>query len=323
MSVLDRDIVQTPFAVVGVETTGLSPLHDRIVELTVVVVRPGEEPQVVFDSLIQPERAVTASDVHGITDVDVANAPRFSDVADAFVAALANRVAGAHNAWFEIAFVEAELARCERAFVAPHVCTMLLPRAIDPSVPHLSLAQSCARWSIDPPEAHAARPKALAAAKLLRQHQRDLRKRDVRTFEDLRRRSSSPYAFFESFERPLIDAPPAMHFTRSLAPRGKRAAPARRSNVAEYLDAVMTAAGDLQLDPSERSSLRSLSRQLALSNAEMRAAHAKILWGMLGRYVEDARIDAIEATHVGRLQRLLGELGWAPGDEVDASSDDT
>jgi len=320
MSTLDRDIVQTPFAVLAVETTGLSPIHDRLLELTVVVVRPGDEPQVVFDSLIHPERPVTATDIHGITDADVASAPKFSEIADALVAAFANRVVCAHNAWFEIAFVVAELARCERVFAAPHVCTMLLPRAIDGSVPHLSLTQSCSRWKIDPPEAHAARPKAMTAAKLLRHHHRELRRRGVRTFEDLRRCSSTPYAFFESFEQPLVAAPSAMHFTRSLSPRDRPAAQTRRSKVAEYLDAVMTAAGDMHLDPDERGSLRMLSRQLGLSDAEARAVHAKIFWGMLGRYVEDARIDVVEAAHLGRLRRLLHELGWAPGDDAAAPS---
>lgn len=322
MSVLDRDIVQTPFAVVGVETTGLSPVHDRIVEVAVVVLRPGEEPQLVFDSLVHPERAVTATDVHGIADPDVATAPKFSEIAEALMSAFANRVVCAHNAWFELAFVDAELARCHRETSAPRICTMLLPRAIDASAPHLSLAQSCVRFNVDPPDGHTARSKALAAAKLLRHHQRELRKRELRTFDDLRRGSNSPYEFLKSFERPFIAALPSMHHARVLSPRGKRSATGRRVNVAEYLDAALSAAGDLDLDVAERQQLQGLSRRLGLSDAEVRAVHAKILWGMLGRYVEDARIDVIEASHLGRLQRLLHELGWAPGDDVDASTDD-
>jgi DNA polymerase-3 subunit epsilon len=322
MSVLDRDIIQTPFAVVGVETTGLSPVHDRIVEVAVVVLRPGEEPQLVFDSLIHPERAVTATDVHGIADADVATAPKFSEIAEALMSAFANRVVCAHNAWFELAFVDAELTRCHRETSAPRICTMLLPRAIDASAPHLSLAQSCLRCNVEPPDGHTARSKALAAAKLLRHHQRELRKRELRTFDDLRRRSSSQYEFLESFDRPFIAAAPAMHHTRVLSPRGKRTTTGRKANVAEYLDAVLSAAGDLALHLAERQQLQSLSRRLALSNAQVRAVHAKILWGMLGRYVADASVDVIEASHLGRLQRLLRELGWAPGDDVDPSTDD-
>ncbi len=43
---------------------------------------------------------------------------------------------------------------------------------------------------------------------------------------------------------------------------------------------------------------------------------AKVFFGMLARYVEDARIDVVEVSRLHRLHELLSRLGWAPGQSV-------
>ena len=68
---------------VDVETTGLSPaMGDRIVEMGLVVCEPGQRPRQA-SQFINPDRPIPgdARSVHGITDADVANAPRFEAVA--------------------------------------------------------------------------------------------------------------------------------------------------------------------------------------------------------------------------------------------------
>ena len=318
MSLKDREIAKTPFAVIDVETTGLSPEHDRVVELSIVALGPGEEPQVVFDSLIHPERPVAATEIHGITDADVGDAPPFASVAPSIVAALANRVVCSHSASFAVAFLRAELARCGRPILAPlpHVCTLLLPRALDATVPHLSLARACAQSGIDLSGQHSAVRDATAIARLLQEQLRALRRRGLRTFADLTRAAIGGYAFVESLASPLLPAPPAIQRPTMQRSRRGRPAPKRKANVAEYLEALLDASADLRIDDAELTELRALPARLGLLDAEVRAVHAKIFWGMLGRYVEDSRIDDIEADHLGRLRELLSHLGWAPGDAV-------
>ena len=247
-------------------------------------------------------------------DADVADAPTFAQVAPAVVAALANRVVCSHNVYFDVSFLGGELERCGYPFEMPHLCTMLLPRALDAAIPQLSLARACERWSITHGGAHAAVHDATAAAKLLREHLRTLRKRSLRTFEELKRASSGEYKFFQSFERPLIPAPATIHGGKLLRPRGARPATGRKANIAEYLEALLDAAADLRLADAERTELRALPSRLALREDEIRAVHAKIFWGMLGRFVEDARVDLREVAHLRAMRGLLGELGWAPGD---------
>lgn len=64
------------------ETTGTSISHDRIVQIGVIRVGPDEEPTR-FVSLVNPEMEIprSASDVHGITQEDVALAPTFRSIA--------------------------------------------------------------------------------------------------------------------------------------------------------------------------------------------------------------------------------------------------
>jgi len=72
-----RPIDDTPIAIIDFETTGLTAGADRVVEVSVVRVDPGQEPRLVFDTLVNPHRRVSATEIHGISDADVADAPSF------------------------------------------------------------------------------------------------------------------------------------------------------------------------------------------------------------------------------------------------------
>ena len=64
-----------------------------------------------WDTLINPECAIANSFVHKITDVDVAQAPTFADIANTVASLLAGRMMVAHNASFEQRFLRQEFAR--------------------------------------------------------------------------------------------------------------------------------------------------------------------------------------------------------------------
>ncbi len=72
--IAQRLINETPVSVIDLETTGLTPGYDRIVEVSVVRIEPGEAPRLIFDSLVNPGRPVAAIEIHGIGDRDVAAA---------------------------------------------------------------------------------------------------------------------------------------------------------------------------------------------------------------------------------------------------------
>lgn len=118
-------------AVVDVETTGLAADRgDRVCEVAVLRAAPNEEP-VLVDGLVNPGRPIGAgaSAVNGITDADVAHAPPFRELIPAIDALLAEAVLVAHNAPFDLSFLNMEYARAgARLPAAPVVCTLALAR---------------------------------------------------------------------------------------------------------------------------------------------------------------------------------------------------
>ena len=73
-----------PIAVIDLETTGLRPEQDRIVELAILKILP-DGTQIKYVKRLNPQIAIPpeASAVHGIRDQDVANEPSFHKVAHA------------------------------------------------------------------------------------------------------------------------------------------------------------------------------------------------------------------------------------------------
>ena len=100
-------------AVIDVETTGLNPYrHDRIVEVAAVILIPGQGISAEFNTLINPERDIGPTRIHGITASDVVNAPRFADIA-AYLAEFLSGVSllAGHNVRFDTSFLQLEYRR--------------------------------------------------------------------------------------------------------------------------------------------------------------------------------------------------------------------
>lgn len=57
-SIKDFRIAETPVAIIDFETTGLTAGFDRVVEVSVVRVDPGDLSRVAFDTLVNPHQAV-------------------------------------------------------------------------------------------------------------------------------------------------------------------------------------------------------------------------------------------------------------------------
>jgi DNA polymerase-3 subunit epsilon len=133
------------FAVVDVETTGLNPYrHDRIVEIAVLLVSSDGSVVREFASVINPERDVGPTHIHGLSAGDVLQAPLFSEVATPLLEVLRPSVAiVGHNARFDLSFLSLEFQRLGVEF--PHcevVDTMHMSRGG-------SLAACCACHGIE------------------------------------------------------------------------------------------------------------------------------------------------------------------------------
>jgi DNA polymerase-3 subunit epsilon len=154
------------WAVVDIETTGLHPARDRIIEIAVVQVDdagvPGEE----WTTLLDPETHALGR-VHGIEVSDLAGAPRFGDVVDELLWRLSGRVLVAHNVAFDIAFLTAEANRAGIAWgPVEGFCTMEITQRLG-MVKARKLDACCQELGIPTGRRHAALDDARAVASIL------------------------------------------------------------------------------------------------------------------------------------------------------------
>lgn len=154
------------FAVVDVETTGLRPARDRVVEVAVVRLDEGRNVVRQWTTLVDPGGPVRGSKVHGIYTRHVQGAPSFADIAGDLAELLAGAVFVAHNARFDVAFVEAEYRRVGVVAPLPWLCTLEMAAALNFSA-NRSLRACCANLGLQHDHGHAALVDAEAAARLL------------------------------------------------------------------------------------------------------------------------------------------------------------
>jgi DNA polymerase-3 subunit epsilon len=120
-----------PYAVIDVETTGLSPARgDRVIEIAVARIDESGRVEDEFATLVNPEGRDTGPVfIHGISNDDAAKAPTFADIAPELLARLDGAVVVAHNAPFEERFLAVELARAGYGDLRmPALCTLWLGR---------------------------------------------------------------------------------------------------------------------------------------------------------------------------------------------------
>jgi DNA polymerase-3 subunit epsilon len=138
--------------VIDTETTGLDSANDRIVEVGCVELLNHIPTGRRLQLYVNPARRMSgdAAAVHGLTDAFLADKPFFAAVADELIAFIEDAPLIAHNAEFDFAFLNAELARLGQKPIPAHrmVDTLMLARRKHPAGPN-SLDALCARYAID------------------------------------------------------------------------------------------------------------------------------------------------------------------------------
>lgn len=130
------------FTIFDTETTGLSPLNgDRIIELAAIKIQ-GVDLVDQFESLVNPERKIPfeAQRINNINDEMVKDAPKIGEVLPKFLDFAAGSVLIAHNASFDLAFVNFEMEKA--GILHPPLealCTVNLARRVLPRLGSHSL----------------------------------------------------------------------------------------------------------------------------------------------------------------------------------------
>lgn len=151
------------------ETTGLENQADRIIEIGCIELENQFPTGRTLHLFINPDGRKVHPDalaVHGITDAFLTDKPLFADVAEEIVAFFDGARYVAHNASFDIGFINAEYQRLGIPAVAPDMVidTLSLARRRHPMGPN-SLDALCRRYGID--NSHRTKHGALLDAELL------------------------------------------------------------------------------------------------------------------------------------------------------------
>ena len=142
--------------VLDTETTGLEPeLNHRVIEIGCVELVNRRPSGRTFHRYLNPEREIAdgALAVHGIARTDLDGQPRFAEIAEELLAFIGGAELVIHNAAFDVAFLDAELARLpgasrQVAALCQVLDTLALARELHPGQRN-SLDALCKRYDID------------------------------------------------------------------------------------------------------------------------------------------------------------------------------
>jgi len=155
------------YAIIDIETTGGSPRLEKITEIAIYL-HDGEKITDEYVTLINPERNIPyfITNLTGITNEMVEDAPRFFEVAKKIVELTEGRTFIAHNAKFDYSFIRQEFKSLGFNFKRNLLDTVTLSRKLMPGHRSYSLGNICKDLNISINGRHRAAGDALATVRL-------------------------------------------------------------------------------------------------------------------------------------------------------------
>ena len=161
--------ITTSFVIGDTETAGLGA-SKRIVEIGLMEIDPiTMEVTESINSLIDPEIPIQpgATEIHGITDADVASAPSPAQAARQLLDWAGEDVLVGHNVGFDIAFIEKALGDGTRIAPGRYLDTLVLARAAHPDLDDHKLTDLVSFFEVTTAAEHRALADAEATATVL------------------------------------------------------------------------------------------------------------------------------------------------------------
>lgn len=162
-----RNLFETDYVVFDLETTGAKAPPCRITEIGAYRIKNGEIAEE-FQTLVNPETPIPEfiTGLTGISDQMVKSAPKFSEVAKDFMEFIGDSVLVAHNAAFDMRFLNFEIGRLHSNYRVgnPHLCTVKLSRRLNQNVENHRLNTLAAYYSVSLENHHRASDDARATA---------------------------------------------------------------------------------------------------------------------------------------------------------------
>jgi DNA polymerase-3 subunit epsilon len=156
------------YAVVDIETTGGNKKTGKIIEIAIFIF-DGKEIIDSFTSFVNPECRLSnfTTQLTGITNGMVINAPKFYEIARKIVEVTDNKTFVAHNVAFDYNFIHEEFQNLGYNYYRKKLCTVQLARKYIPGHQSYSLGKICEKLGIEINGRHRAAGDALATVQLL------------------------------------------------------------------------------------------------------------------------------------------------------------
>lgn len=280
--------------VVDTETTGVYTA-DRIVEVAAVTMNLTGEIIDEWETLVDPQRDVGPTWLHGISASMLLGAPTFEEVAGSLAVRLHGAALVAHNLPFDARMLSHEYARIGvEVDLSGGLDTLRVTRC--------KLAVACQRHGIPLDGPHRALNDARATARLLLHVAPSLT-------------ACGPPA---TFLKPVARDARRCHSRDGCSP-AVSAGPGRLAGLAvgldhaeaetetlNYLDVLDRAMADLHLDGAEREGLDALATDLGLNEGQLVRANRRWLDDLIASACADGRVDAREYDQLCRAAAVLG-----------------
>lgn len=306
------------YTVIDFETTGFSHRKgDRVVEIGLV--RVDESGTIVdsWETLINPQRHVGATNIHGISASDVVGAPTFDQIADLFASELAGSVFVAHNARFDADFATGELTSAGRldGTAIPFVDTLQATKQVA-NLPNYKLGTVCAALGIENSHAHSALADAIATAELLGFLLGQTDVSQAKPWNDVVTQSESfgHYSIRNTeFTRDVLQSRADAESSRAqLANGGWIESATGHRDIADdfvtqqYFKLLDSALLDRHLTQSEQNQLLAFARDNGLSAPALRDLHSLYLRLLVAGAEADGVVTPHKQSTIDSVARLLG-----------------
>ena len=166
-------LMGTRFAVVDLETSGLSIERNRLLQIGLVVVDASGHVSDSWSTFVRPRwwpiAKVGPSEIHGICIRDLRGSPRLGAALDEFNDRVAGCVIVAHNLEFDWGFLKVSAGRSGHVLpVSGRLCTLKMSRSLDPARSRSHrLSELCTYYGVEHAQPHHALSDAMATANLL------------------------------------------------------------------------------------------------------------------------------------------------------------
>ncbi|MBK6870742.1 MAG: hypothetical protein IPG94_04900 [Kineosporiaceae bacterium] len=310
------------------ETTGLSPRSDRIVEIAILTTDTNGRVLEEWSTRVNPGRPMGATCIHGLTDADVQTAPTFDAVAGTVAALLSTRAMVAHNAPFDSGFLQAEFERAGWSWPqTPTLCTLEASHYYLPFLERRRLADCCYVCGIGLFDEHSALGDARAVAQLLSLYlypawgrtplSEHLRLPEQALRAPALEQSVSPWPHLGDHDAAPVRGRRARvtkpHGFRTLGPllsdlaigefAGTDARPDRSAHA--YLELLAEALEDGDLSSSELEGLGDLASRYQLTLSDVLALHNRFVHALADKAVEDQFVSKAERLDLTAVALLL------------------